>query len=212
MKNFVPLKQSHHLHNKGFLMDLTSRQHASYTSVTNCTPFFLSPLTSLTTFLLCCLLALCATPARAAEDEAEKARKILAQFLAPNADYAALTQKLRPGRQDYAAYFGSDGGKRAMDFYDQYWQASQIVIRPRSGQTELVLMALDLSELKVGKPLPTGFPENYDKLRSKLRGAKTIYAFKFVKPGESKGMGWDGLVRLGNRWVLFPTPWKALGD
>jgi len=165
--------------------------------------------------LLAALLVLphqTANAANASEDEAEKARKLLTQFLAPNADYIGLTQKLMPGRMEYQAYFGQAAAGRAAEFYDGYWQSGQIVIRPRAGQTELTLLVLDLADLKAGKPLPAGFPPEYDKLRDKLRGAKAVYAFKFVKPGESTGIAWDGLARLGGRWVFFPLPWKALGE
>lgn len=164
----------------------------------------------MTGVFVCTVLA--AALAQAAEDEAEKARKLLMQFLAPNADCSALTHKLMPGRQDYMSYFGQGVSSRAKDFYAPYWENRQMLIRPRTGQTELKLMALDIAEHKAGKPLPAGFPADYEKLRGKLRGVKTVYAFKFVKPGESTGVGWDGLVRLGGHWVFIPLPWKALGE
>lgn len=164
--------------------------------------------------LVCALFAGLASPplAGAAEDESEKARKLLQQFLTPNVDCIALTQKLMPSRQEYLSYFGQGDSSRAMDYYEPYWKNGQIVIRPRPGQTELKLIPIDLAELKAGKPLPAGVPQEYEKLRSRLRGGKTVYAFKFVKPGEEQGVAWDGLVRLGGHWVFFPMPWKALGD
>jgi hypothetical protein len=175
-------------------------------------PFLMTNVAAILACAFIAGLALSAHPARAAEDESDKARKLLQQFLIPNVDCSALTHKLMPGRQEYHAYFGQENAGRARDYYEPYWKNGQIVIRPRPGQTELKLIPIDLAALKAGKPLPEGAPQEYDKLRSRLRGGKTVYAFKFVKPGEEHGVAWDGLVRLGGQWVFFPMPWKALGD
>jgi hypothetical protein len=43
-----------------------------------------------------------------------------------------------------------------------------------------------------------------------LKPGQTVYAFKFVKPGESLGMAFEGLTNINGRLRLFPKPWKFM--
>jgi len=43
-----------------------------------------------------------------------------------------------------------------------------------------------------------------------LKPGLRIYAFKFVEPGQSLGMAYDGLVRVNGQWRIMPKPWRAL--
>jgi hypothetical protein len=42
-----------------------------------------------------------------------------------------------------------------------------------------------------------------------LKPGLTLYRFKFVKPGETVGMAYDGLVHVNGHWVMLPKPWAA---
>ncbi|MBP7950618.1 MAG: hypothetical protein KA004_13275 [Verrucomicrobiales bacterium] len=63
------------------------------------------------------------------------------------------------------------------------------------------------SEVLVRGPdeLPGGYKEAVSHLAKGLR----IYGFKYVKPGESSGMAFDGLVKVDGRWVIIPKMWRA---
>jgi hypothetical protein len=54
---------------------------------------------------------------------------------------------------------------------------------------------------------PTSFLALAD---SSLNPDLTHYAFKFVKPGETTGMAFEGLTHVNGKWKLFPKPWRYL--
>ena len=43
-----------------------------------------------------------------------------------------------------------------------------------------------------------------------MKSGLTVYAFKFVKPGETLGMAFDGLVWVNGHFAIFPKPWRFL--
>ncbi|MBS0661167.1 MAG: hypothetical protein JSR82_23350 [Verrucomicrobia bacterium] len=65
----------------------------------------------------------------------------------------------------------------------------------KDGQTEII----------VSNELPGG----YARTTSKFKPGVAIYAFKFVKPGETLGMAFDGLMKVDGAWVMIPKAWRA---
>ena len=53
------------------------------------------------------------------------------------------------------------------------------------------------------------FPGGYRTVASKFNDGITVYRFKFVKPGETLGMAYDGLVYVNGHWRIFPKPWQV---
>jgi hypothetical protein len=118
----------------------------------------------------------------------------LRKFVAPGADLAALTRALRPTSADYAAVFGSDGPK-AEAHYAKLW--SDLVIAPKTGESEVIVFSETSDELIAAH-------ENAHLVRGVM-----VYRWKFVEPGKTLGMTFDGLVFANGHFVFFPEPWKA---
>jgi hypothetical protein len=149
-------------------------------------------------------------PSKFSGDEAG-AKELLAQFVKPGADYAALSKDLKPSKADYAAVFEADAAAKAEPYYEKQWATMQGGIAPKEGQTEVKLSAATVEELKAGGGAADAFPGGYKKAAPSLKPGRTFYAFKFVKPGESLGMAFDGLTYVNGRWVIFFKPWRAVG-
>lgn len=139
------------------------------------------------------------------------AKLLLREFLKPGADCPKLSRNLKPTPADYQAYFDAAAAEQAAKVYGPAWEGKKVVISPNPGQTELVQFKATTDELKAGAASSREFPGGYKKIAARLNPGITVYAFKFVKPGESSGMSYDGLVFLNGRWIFFPKPWRALG-
>jgi len=150
------------------------------------------------------------TQVAASGDEAG-ARALLMKFLAPGADYPALSKPLRPATADYGALFDADTAAKLGPQYDQHWDKEPMVIAPKAGQTELKLVAATTEDLQAGKGNAGEFPGGWKRVAPHLKAKQTWYRFKFVKPGEDLGMAFDGLTFVNGHWVMTPKPWHGLG-
>ena len=158
------------------------------------------------------------TPAAAAADTKldfpgteQGAKDLLAKFLAPGADYAALSSQLRPEAADYKVVFpNAADATEAEAGYKEPWDTGAIRVMPKEGQTEVKVGFATGKELaeKTGQALD--FPGGYAQIATKLAPDLTIYRFKFVEPGKDLGMAYDGLVYVNGKWRLFPKPWRVV--
>lgn len=171
---------------------------------------------SITRASLACaaLLWVAAAPSRAvaetAGDEAA-AKALLAKFLAPGADHAALTKELKPTTADYEAVFEPEFAKKLEAAQAGMWSSGKAALAPKEGQTELLLHSATTEQLKAWpKEVSDNFPGGYKRAAAKFKDGLTVYRFKFVKPGETTGMAFDGLVFVNGNWRLFPKPWQAV--
>ena len=138
-----------------------------------------------------------------------EAKQLLLKFLAPGADHNTLTKSLKPTEADYKAFFTNDSWKTAMDKYSELWEKYPFAIKPNEGQTELLLWGSNIEDIKFGTGNAMKFPGGYKMIVDKIETGHIIYRFKFVKPGKSIGMSFDGLVKVNGRWVIFPKPWRV---
>lgn len=138
------------------------------------------------------------------------AKALLEQFLKPGADHAALSMQLKPTSADYRAVFASEEhAAKAEQAYAGLWgMVQKRPIQPKAGQTELLLWSATTDELKQGTGNAGKFPGGYNKAAPHLKPGLTVYRFKFVEPGKTLGMAFDGLYNLDGRWVLMPKPWR----
>lgn len=144
------------------------------------------------------------------------ARALLTKMLRGNANERhALSLALKPSLADYKAIFlNVDDAKRAEDGYQRLW--SQVVSRrlpdfgPRvPAQSELLLWSATTAELRAYTGNAVQFAGGWRKVALRLRPGLTFYRFKFVKPGETLGRAFGGLVRVNGRWVIIPKPWRV---
>lgn len=138
----------------------------------------------------------------------ESATALLKKFLTPGADTAALSKELRPTSADYAKVFTADFGKKLEEMQKPMWDTAPN-IGPKPGQTELTTAAATTEDFQKGTAAAKEFPGGYAKLGDKLQPGVTLFRFKFVKPGETTGMAFDGLAFVNGHWRIFPKPWRA---
>ncbi len=170
--------------------------------------------TTLSTFLAATLVAgLCACSAEPAAETGEAgAKKVLTAMLSPTADHAALTTALKPKTEDYVAAFEGDAAKKAEAAYDPMWRAGKVVVKPKEGQTELLLYEATTEDLRAGTGHAKQFPGGYSQVAKSFKPGQKWYRFKFTKPGDKRGMAYDGLTYVNGRWVIFPKPYRALRE
>ena len=140
----------------------------------------------------------------------EGAMNLVKEFTKPGADYAALSKKLRPAKADYEAVFESDLAAKADAIYSPAWDAGQLVVAPKPGQSEVKISSATTDEMKSWTGAATDFPEGWKEVAPKLKPGVKIYKFKFVEPGKDLGMAYEGLVNVNGNWRIFPKPWRAM--
>jgi hypothetical protein len=167
-----------------------------------------NPLVLACAALLAAASAAAAAPPPSADREA---RAVLEAFVRPGADHAALSRRLRPTRADYEAVFARDFAASLQALYDPAWDQGALVIKGKPAQTEVLVFGADSGEIREWRGAASQrFPGGWQRVAPHLKRGHRVYAFKFVEPGQSMGMAFDGLVRVNGQWRIFPKPWRAL--
>jgi hypothetical protein len=153
-----------------------------------------------------------AAPQRAASSgRLPEARALLGAFVKPGADHAALSARLRPAKADYDAVFTPAASAKLQAAYGPAWDRGVMVVKGKPEQTAVLVWAATSEEVKSWTGAARDhFPGGYQKVGAHLRPGVTLYAFKFVAPGQTLGMAFDGLAYVNGRWVIFPKPFRAL--
>ena len=149
-----------------------------------------------------------AAPA-AAPGSMEEAQQLLNAFVEPGADHLALTQALLPTEAEVKAVYGEPLASAMWAGYQQQ-MGPGVSFAPKEGQTEVLMVYATTRELFDRKPVLEEFPGGYKDVLQYFKIDVPIVRFKFVKPGESLGFAFDGLIYLNGRWVIMPKPWRAL--
>lgn len=136
------------------------------------------------------------------------AKALVAGFLQPGADLPALSASLRPDPADYAAVFVGDAAAKVERAHAALWNGGDAVFRPKPDQTEGRVASQPVDKMRGGDTGPC--PGGYKDAAAQMKPGLNVYCFKFVKPGETLGMAFDGLIFVNGHWAIFPKPWKAL--
>jgi hypothetical protein len=136
-------------------------------------------------------------------------RKLLRQFFAVDADFAALTAALRPTPQDVQAVYGEPLASRLIASYAKLFRPG-VEIKPKPEHDDMITLFTTTGKLKSGAPVLDEFPGGYKKVLPYIISDVPIGRFKFVRSGESLGLAFDGLIFVNDRWVLMPKPWRSL--
>ena len=140
------------------------------------------------------------------------ARSLLSEFVKPGADTAGLSAQLRPTLADYKAIFDAPLAAKLDKLYTPQWESGAFVVAPKQGQTVVLIDSATVAELKSGAPAAKEFPGGYKMVGAHLVGTSRLYRFRFVEPGKTLGMAFDGLAFVNGHWILAPKPWRALDD
>lgn len=85
-------------------------------------------------------------------------------------------------------------------YVDQvYSQIASLGPGAEPGQTEIVVIGPSLSDL----------PGGYARHQTHFRDGIEIFGFRYVEPGQTRGMAYDGLVRVQDQWIFIPKAWRA---
>jgi len=140
-------------------------------------------------------------------------RALLEKFLQPGADLVKLTAALKPRDVDYAAIFTDEYVGKARESYEPLWSDPSAAMGPKEGQTALLIWPATSEEIKTWTgDAKEQFPGGWQKVGPALQDDLIFYRFKFVKPGETLGMAFDGLVYVNGRWVIVPKPYPCTGS
>ena len=140
---------------------------------------------------------------------AGEGRALLDRFFDPAADHGAMTLALKPTAEDVRAVYGEPLAGRLIAHYEGLF-APGAAIAPKPGQTQLLSTFTTTAALKRGDPVLADFPGGYREVLEYFVSDVPIARFKFVEPGETLGMAFDGLIHVNGRWVLMPKPWSVL--
>lgn len=145
----------------------------------------------------------------AAPGSEAEARALLDAWMKPNADYRALTQALLPTEAEVKALYAEPLGSLMWKSYAEQ-MGPGVSFAPKPDQTEVLVVYATTRDLFDRKPVLDEFPGGYKDVLQYLKVDVPIVRFKFVKPGETLGLAFDGLVYLNGRWVIMPKPWRSL--
>lgn len=149
------------------------------------------------------------SPSASTPGSEAEARVVLQEFLKPGADYVALTAAILPSEADVRAVYGEPLASALWASYTEQLTKG-ISFAPKPGQTQLLLTRATTRDLVEGKAVLRDFPGGYKDVSKYFIADVPIVRFKFVKPGESIGLAFDGFVHVNGRWVIMPKPWRAI--
>ncbi|EAY29791.1 hypothetical protein [Microscilla marina] len=85
--------------------------------------------------------------------------------------------------------------------------ANEKMIKAKDGQTDVLVSVLILGN--ESKSEKDRFARGYIQILDKFTRGIRIYTFRYVRPGSSSGMRYDGLTYVNNKWVFIPKMWRA---
>jgi len=136
-------------------------------------------------------------------------KKLMGEFLKDGgANAEKLSLLLRPTAEDYAAVFEGDFAKKAEETYKEPWEKGLLTLKAKPAQTEITVLAVTADDLKAKSEKSREFPGGWLEVAPNLKAGLTIYLVRFTEPGKERGLRFDGLVYVNERWRIFPKPWR----
>ena len=118
-------------------------------------------------------------------------------------------ERLRPRPADYALVFEPEFVEMARVAYETLWQ-QRLEVETGPAQTETRVAAAPAGMLLGDNDLSRPFPGGYRSIARCLNPRRVWVAWKYVEPGKSSGMAYDGLVWCDDHWAWFPKPYRIL--
>ena len=142
-----------------------------------------------------------------------QAKELLESYVALSdpSEMRAFTLKLQPTAEACQAFIEGLMAVRAEKVYRKLFSPDDMVLQRSPDQTEIKLRKISSDQLKSGSGADD-FPGGYKKVAPLLKSGVEIFEFSFVKRGETRGMRYDGLVKIGDQWFLFPKLWRLLDE
>ena len=135
---------------------------------------------------------------------------VVAALVGP--DGPAHVEALRPRDDDYSSVFDGAIVSPVRSAYEPLWRTTPKLERPVPGALTVRVDAAPAGMLREDNELSRRFPGGYRALAPHLRPEPIWFVWQYLRPGESAGMRYDGLVRLPDRWVWFPKPYRIVRE
>jgi hypothetical protein len=116
---------------------------------------------------------------------------------------------LRPRPEDYPKVFDPSVLDRARRHYDRLWD-SPPALGPHGMRTEVIAHVCPAGMLDRENELSRNFPGGYRAIAHVLLPHRVWACWKYVEPGETSGVAYDGLVWCDDHWSWFPKPYRPL--
>lgn len=120
-----------------------------------------------------------------------------------------IVERLRPRPEDYAFVFEPEFVEMARRAYETVWQ-QRLEIETAPPQTETRVAASPAGMLLGDNDLSRPFPNGYRSIAHYLNPRRVWVAWRYVEPGRSSGIAYDGLVWCDDHWAWFPKPYRIL--
>jgi hypothetical protein len=139
----------------------------------------------------------------------EQAVPALAALVGPEGP--AALEAMRPRAEDFPRVFATEVAQLARTAFEQAWKTPPIFQRLQDAELELRVQAAPAGMLGGPNELSRHFPEGYRALAQYLRSDRIWFTWQYLQPGAESGVRYDGVVRLDDRLVWFPRPYRVLG-
>lgn len=143
-----------------------------------------------------------------------EAEALLKKFI--DADHPSkirkLTLNLRPTKAACDQLLEPKLAAVAAKAYGELYDEESTSLMRERFETEFILRKISTDELRQQTPLARQFPGGYKSIAPKMNKGFTLYEVRFVRPGETTGMRYDGLVKIDKQWFWFPKIWRLLDD
>jgi len=138
----------------------------------------------------------------------EGAKQLTGELLKGNSSFLP---SLRPTDADIEALFDASVVAPMKAYVAKtYAEISKAKIGGKDGQTELLFKIAKSEDFVAMNEAAKDFPGGYSSNGAMFKPGVTWYAWKFVKPGETTGMAFDGLTFVNQHWVWVPKPFRAM--
>jgi len=138
-----------------------------------------------------------------------EAAPVLAALGGPDSE--RVLEALRPQPEDFARLFRAEIAEEAQKAYEPIWRHPPRVDAMSVGVT-LKVFACPARMLDTDNELSRRFPGGYRALAPWLVPDRIWFVWRYLRPGEAAGVRYDGLVRVNDRWVWLPKPYRVVGE
>ncbi len=113
-------------------------------------------------------------------------------------------EALKPGVAEIEAICATSAAAEKLAEYVEsvYAEIPREGSAAKEGQTEILVTG----------PAPGDLPGGYSRQAEHFKPGINFYGFKYVKPGETLGMSYDGLFEIGGKWFFIPKAWRAFAE
>ncbi len=141
----------------------------------------------------------------------EQGHNMLEDFIVSGQGLADFILTLKPTKEDIKAVYKEPLASNLIVIYEElYGSLSGLSLKPE--QNSVLSVFSTTAKLAQGDAILGEFPGGYKRVGEYFLGDYPIAIFKFVKMGETRGLSFNGLIFINDRWVLMPKPWRGINN